>query len=203
MGHFGGSAKVNPGRQYDGSVVERLVTLLVAPDRGSLLRSMMRREAMHSDVRMPTASGRGVWANEPFVFRVVAAGPALHVPQTLYRRWDKREGGMTESWLGLDLDEIIEGHRVNTADALAVIDSLPVQPDERDVLMFALYVYMTARLRTAERNYGASDAHTPGTLHPRFTKIAMPPALRDLPDELRAWVETRYERLQRMGGSPT
>src|SRR4051794_9564568 len=73
MGHFGGSNWVNPGRQYEGTAAERVVTFLVAPDRGSLLRSVLRRTVLADGLRMPTGSNAGVWANEPFLVRLVAA----------------------------------------------------------------------------------------------------------------------------------
>ena len=153
MGHFGGSNWVNPGRQYEGTAVERVMTFLVAPDRGSLLRSMFRRTVLDDGLRMPTGSHAGVWANEPFLMKLVSAGPALRVPETLYRRWDKRDGGLTDGWLSLDVDEIIDGHRVNAEYTLTVIDSMRQLPDERAVLLFALFVNMTGRMRAAEREY--------------------------------------------------
>jgi len=101
---------------------------------------VLRRTVLDDGLRMPTDSFAGVWANEAFLIRLVAAGPALRVPETLYRRWDKRGGGLTDSWLSLGVDEIIDGHRVNAEYALAVIDTMRPPPEERAVLLFALFV---------------------------------------------------------------
>ncbi len=195
MGHFGGSNWVNPGRQYEGTAVERVMTFLVAPDRGSLLRSVFRRRVLDDGLRMPTGSHAGVWANEPFLMKLVSAGPALRVPETLYRRWDKRDGGLTDGWLSLDVDEIIDGHRVNAEYALAVIDSMRLLPEQRAVLLFALFVNMTGRMRAAEREYDAPTVHPPEHLLPVFAGMTVPPALSMLPAPQRDWAEKAYDRL--------
>ncbi|MCU1464578.1 MAG: glycosyl transferase family 2 [Actinomycetia bacterium] len=195
MGHFGGSDWVNSGRQYDGTAGERVLTFLVAPDRGSLLRSMLRRTVLDDGLRLPTGSKTGVWANEPFLMKLLAAGPALRVPETLYRRWDERGGGLTESWLSLGVDEIIDGHRVNAEYALAVIDGMRLPPEERAVLLFALFVNMTGRMRAAERTYDAPTVNPPERLLPIFAGITVPPGLHALPAPLKTWTEKAYDRL--------
>jgi glycosyltransferase involved in cell wall biosynthesis len=197
VGHFGGSNWVNPGRQYEGTAVERVVTFLVAPERGSLLRSVLRRTLLDDGLRMPTGSNAGVWANEPFLMKLVAAGPALRVPETLYKRWDQRDGGLTDGWLSLGVDEIIDGHRVNAEYALAVIDGMRPLPEERAVLLFALFVNMTGRMRTAERMYDAATVSPPERLLPVFAGMTVPPALHTLPAPLRNWAERAYDRLLR------
>ena len=201
MGHFGGSTEVNPGRQYEGTAVERVVTFLVAPDRGSLLRSMLRRTLLDDGLRMPTGSNAGVWANEGFLINLMAAGAALRVPETLYRRWDKRDGGLTDSWLSLPVDEIIDGHRVNAEYVLAVIDGMRVSPEERAVLLFALFVNMTGRMRNAEQMYDAPTVSPPERLLPVFAGMTVPPALDTLPGPLRAWAEKAYDRVLRETGA--
>jgi glycosyltransferase involved in cell wall biosynthesis len=201
MGHFGGSNWVNPGRAYEGTAVERLVTFLVAPDRGSLLRSVFRRTVLDDGLRMPTGSNAGVWANEAFLMKLVAAGPALRVSETLYRRWDQREGGLTDSWLSLGVDEIIDGHRVNAEYALAVIDGMGPLPEERAVLLFALFVNTTGRMRSAERMYDAPTVSPPERLLPVFAGMTVPPALHSLPAPLRNWAENAYDRLLRETGA--
>jgi hypothetical protein len=201
MGHFGGSDWVNPGRQYEGTAAERVVTFLAAPDRGSLLRSMLRRTVLDDGLRMPTGSNAGVWANEPFLIKLVAGGPALRVPETLYRRWDERDGGLTDSWRSLGFDEVVDGHRVNAQYALGVIDSMRPSPDERAVLMFALFVNMMGRVRDAERVYDAATVSPPERLLPVFAGMTVPPALHTLPAPLQTWVDKAYDRLLRETGA--
>jgi tetratricopeptide (TPR) repeat protein len=150
---------------------------------------------------MPTGSSAGVWANEAFMIKLVAAGPALRVPETLYRRWDKRDGGLTDSWLSLGVDEIIDGHRVNAEYALAMIDAMRPSPEERAVLLFALFVNMTGRMRTAERRYDAPTVSPPERLLPVFADMTVPPALHTLPAPLRAWTEQAYDSLLRATGT--
>jgi glycosyltransferase involved in cell wall biosynthesis len=46
MSHFGGSDWYSTGRAYLGPAVERVLTFLLAPSRGSPLRSVMRKDAV-------------------------------------------------------------------------------------------------------------------------------------------------------------
>jgi len=195
MATFGGSEKILPGRQYDGSAVERLVAFLTAPNRGSPLRSLIRRSVLAGGLRMPTGSRAGVWANEPFLLRLIAAGPALHVPETLYRRWDQRSGGLTDGWLALGIDEIVEGHRVNAEDGVALIDSLDPSPHERELLLFALYLFTMGRVRIAEATYDAPTITEPERVLPAFEHMTVPSGVDVLPAEIRAWTEAAYDRL--------
>jgi len=123
------------------------------------------------------------------------------VPETLYRRWDQRSGGLTDSWLSLAVDEIIDGHRVNAEYALAVIDGMRPSPEERAVLLFALFVNMSGRMRAAERMYSASTLSPPERLLSIFAGMTAPPALQTLPAQLRTWVEKAYDRLLRETGA--
>lgn len=195
MGHFGASETVVEGRAYDGSAAERLLDFLTSRRKPSLLRSMLRRE-LAGGVRLPTAGG-GVWANQPFLLRLVAAGPAVHVPGVLYRRWEGREGGLTDGWRGLPFDEIVSGYRANAEVGLELIDDLDPGPDVRDVLIFGLMVHMTLRLRQAEARYGREAASPPELLLAEFAEIEAPPTMDAFPQRLREQCEAAWERLER------
>jgi len=198
VGHFGGSEKVITGRGFEGPAPQRLLEFLTALRRPSLLRSMMRTE-IAGDLRLP-AGARGIWANQPFLSQMIAAGPVLHVPEVLYRRWEKREGGLTESWRKLPFEEIIAGYRANAEGALETIDGLGATFEERELLLFALHLYLTARLRRAEAQYGAGAVHPPELLHPEFAGMTVPAAVERLPQDLRHRCMRAWDRLQRRTG---
>ena len=90
MGHFGASEHVSHGVDYPESAVHRIAWFLVAPNRGSPLRSLTRSLVLRAGLRLPTDAVDGLWASEPYLLGLLAAGPALRVPETLYLRWDKR-----------------------------------------------------------------------------------------------------------------
>jgi hypothetical protein len=198
MGHFGGSDRVMPGRTYDGPAARRLLEFLISLRRPSLLRSMLRTEKA-GNLRLPADAG-GVWANQPFLAKLLVAGPCLHVPEILYRRWEQREGGLTEGWRRLPFDRILDGYRLNAEETMRTIESLEPGAEERELLQFGLFVHMTARLRRAESRYGVSVVHPPESLLPQFAGMAIPPAVDRLPAELSSRCVEAYDRLQRRTG---
>lgn len=196
MGHFGeGAGKLSPGRALDGPDAVRLLDFLTAEGKPSLLRSMLRSE-LAADIRMPTAGG-GVWANQPFLMGLVAAGPAVHVPETLYLRWNKRGGGLTDAWRSLPFEEILAGYRENAEAGLAVIDGLRATAPERELLELGLRVHLMLRLRGAEIRYGENDVTPAEALHPRLAGADAPEALAALDPALRAQCEDGLSRLER------
>ena len=63
------------------------------------------------------------------------------------------------------------------------------------MLLFALFVNMSGRMRAAERMYDAATVSPPERLLPIFAGMTVPPALQKLPAPLRTWVENAYDRL--------
>jgi hypothetical protein len=198
VGHFGGSDAVSLGREYVGSGARRLITFLYSPVRGSPLRSLTRTDLLRSGLRLPVAAEGGFWANQPFLMRLLAAGPALRVPEVLYRRWDKRQGGLTDGWTRFTLDQVVTGYRTNTRLCLGILGGVPATADERELLSFGLCLYMMAQVRQAEARLGTSAPLRPEELHPDFAGLRVPDALRGLEPEMEqaaratfAWVSGR------------
>ena len=196
LGHFGGGDHVAPAHAYEGSAADRLFEFLVTPAKGSMLRSMVRTARIGPGVRLPTDSRAGVWANEPFLMRLVAAGPVLAVPEVLYRRWDKRRGGLTDGWTALPFAEILDGYRVNAASALALVDRLDPTPGQRELLRFGLLVYLMPRVRLAEQRHGAVRVTAPEEIHPVLTDGGVPAAVDGLPEVLRGWCLRSYAHFE-------
>ena len=195
MGHFGASEHVSLGRNYDGPVAKRFAEFLVVPARGSPLRSMTRTALGGSDLRMPTEAVGGLWANEPYLLNLLAAGPALHVPETLYLRWDQRHGGLTDGWKGLCLDEIVSGFGTNVSSALEIFARAGIAGQELEVLIFCLYVNFMPRVRAAASQQGQPDDVRDEDVHPAFREMVVPAALPAFGADIERWALTRYRRL--------
>lgn len=196
MGHFGASDHVSTGRDYDGPVAKRLAELLVVPERGSPLRSLTRREPGGTDLRLPTCTRSGFWANEPYLMRLIAAGPAIRVPETLYLRWDQRQGGLTDGWKGLSIEEVFAGFSANITDALSIIDKAAASRWELEALTFCLYVNLMPRVRQAELDHGRQRRTADEEVHSRFSNMVAPDSLRDFGADIERWALRRHDWLR-------
>ena len=202
MGHFGASERVSASVDYPATVAHRLAWFLVGPNRGSPLRSLTRASALRAGLRMPTDAIDGLWANEPYLMRLLAAGPILHVPETLYFRWDKRAGGLTEGWRSLTLEQQYTGFRANISSLLAIIEAATVSDAERQALRFCLQVHMVDRIRTIEGEHDGASQRPVDEIHPAFATVRVPEELSSLGEEIRAWALRRHARAMRLEPVP-
>jgi hypothetical protein len=186
-----GGEQVRRGCQYDGSAAERLLTHFVNPDRGALLRSMVRRASPAGRLRMSLQAAH-------YEMELVAAGPAVRVPEPLYRRIDQRTGGLTDGWRRLPFDHFLQGCRYNAAMAREVIDGVHPTGEERELLEFGLAVYMTKRLRNLERTYAAASATPLEEVLGPGPGLQLPSAVDRLPNDLRELCRTAQGRAERL-----
>jgi hypothetical protein len=142
---FGRKNKLHPGRSYGGSIARRILTLWGVEDRGTPLRSMIRRDRIGSDFRLPNEEGESLTPGQALLVRMVAAGPAIHVPETLYLRW-QREGGLTDGWRRMPVERVIAGWRSDVSRVFSLIDELVSDPVDREVLKFAQTLYVLKNL---------------------------------------------------------
>ncbi len=197
MGTFGATGHVLTGRYYLDSPVRRLATFLVAPKRGAPLRSMTCGKILDGKLRLPTNTVGGLGANEPYMMRLLAAGPAVRVPQILYWRWNQREGSLTEGWKTLSSTEVISGFRDIVAAAIEIVEEIAATSSEREALIFCLYVHMMVRVRRTELESGAPEPLRPEDINPNFTSDVPPPGLSELGPEIEAWALGRLRTLMR------
>jgi hypothetical protein len=197
MRHFGGVDTTVPGRSYEGSAAERLLTFLVVKKRGALLRSMLRTRLVGAGLRLSNGSSAGISGTHLFLLKLVAAGPAVHVEETLYRRWAERQGGLTHGWQSLRFDELLAEYRVTAAGALEIIEGLRPSPQQREYLIFGLFVFMTHLLRRAEFRNEVPSVQAPERVLPEFAGMTMTPSVRGLPPPLGTWCEEAYDRVLR------
>lgn len=190
---FGGNERVAPGHAYRAATAQRLVEFLVAPKHGSLLRSLTRTRKMGERFGLPTEAG-GFWAQEPYLLRLLAAGPALHLPEPLYQRWDKREGGLTDAWKKYSFDQLLEGFRASTAASLALLRQTDLTPAERELVVFCLYLKVMPRIRVAEtgNRIPAREAH------PAFEALTLPAGLDRYGKQIEQWILAQHDRLRQL-----
>jgi hypothetical protein len=142
---------------------------------------------------MPTDAVGGLWANEPYLMRLLALGPAIRVPQVLYLRWDERSEGLTDSWKKLSCDEALAGFRANFATSLAIIDEVANGSKEREALLFCLSLQTLSRIRYGEAKGGPSLSGE--RLHPGFLLDTIPQGLAELGPDIENWALEKYRRL--------
>jgi len=195
MGHFGGGDHVSHACTYDGTGVERLLTFFLSPERGSPLRSLIRRDAA-PDLRLPENAVAGLWANEPFLLRLLSAGPALAVPQSLYLRWDKRTGSLTDGWRGLSGEEVLAGHRANLGTMFEIIDGVAEEDEDVRALTVALFLAFVPHLRDLEDGMAAAFIAEPAGLHPPFADLVPAIPAERYGETFAAWADNRWRRVK-------
>jgi hypothetical protein len=181
--------KLRLGCTYEGTPVERLLTYFVSANRGALLRSVIRTASPAARLRMSVAAA-------VYEMELVAAGPSMHVAEPLYRRWEQRTGGLTDTWARVPFDDLVNGMRFNAAAARRVIDGLQPSTDQRVLLEFGLALYLTNHLRWLETNYGATRVTGIAEVLDVPVALDVPPAAQQLPDALRALCIAAARRAQ-------
>ena len=127
----------NSGQPHDGDVFERLMTRLAGTPKGSPLRALTRRSAQAAPVRFPEVSMLGYNAQHAYLVDLVAAAPLLYTSETLYFRWNRREGGVTDKWSAMD-PALVASDLAETAAAIArTINACIASAGERDILHYA------------------------------------------------------------------
>jgi glycosyltransferase involved in cell wall biosynthesis len=195
MGHFGASDHVSRSRDYRGSATARLLTFFLAPDRGSPLRSLTRSRYLDR-LSMPTDAPGGFWANEPYLMRLLAAAPALGHNESLYLRWDKRAGGLTDGWKSLSVEEELSGLKANTATSVRIIRDAAGSPDDEQAMLYALSTIMMIKVRGIERDRGRRLVETPAELDPALGPIGAVPDLSRYGMEMVTWMQRRVAVLE-------
>jgi glycosyltransferase involved in cell wall biosynthesis len=184
-----GGRRLRPGFHYRGDAVERLLAYHVAPQRGELLRSMVRRSGPPGHLRMEPAAA-------VYEMQLVASGEALHVADPLYRRIVERRGGMTTGWNRRPFEDILRGVQGNVHAARGVVDAVARSTADRELLETGLAVYFSRRLRTLETANGA-DRVEPLAEEGLAGALVVPAAAGDLPTELRDLLASSVEATQR------
>jgi hypothetical protein len=185
------------GRAYAGPAVPRLLTYLVVPDRGSMMRSMVRAAS-------PTGRLRMTPAGSAYEMALVAAGPVVRVPEVLYHREHQRPTGLGDAHRRRPFSAALDGLRWNIRLAADVIAGIDTDPTGSELLRFGLRVFAESRLRGIEAGYGATTPTPIEQLIPDAGPLRVPAGVATLDDELRTACDRAVDRLRRLAaGSAT
>jgi hypothetical protein len=191
---FGDLSGVLPAQSYEGSDTIRILTFLIGPETGTPLRSMIRRAVTDAGLRFPIIAGEGPWRAWPFTMRLVAAGPALAIPEVLYRRWH-RPGSLTGSWLPPTLSRVIEGQRRQAEVSLAIIEAADATEGEKELMRYALYLNMITVTRRQEDRLGCHELVDPTVVSDAFAVISMPDEAGARDPEIGSWIRRAQAHL--------
>lgn len=191
---FGHVQGIDPGNHYAGSACRRLLNYMMGPIKGTPLRSLTRSELLDDGLRFPDIGDGGFWRCHPFVFHLLAAGAALHVPEVLYRRWI-RVGSMTSLWDAQSAAPLIEGQRAGTAHCLRIIDRASSNEHDRQLLRFALYLFTMNWTRREELRLGGDHLIDPTVISPTFADQRAPESLAWQPADIQSWLGTAQQEL--------
>jgi len=188
---------VASGRTQDGPVAERVIAGLLVP--GAPLRALVRTERINESVRFASTSERGWEAHVPFQVALLAAGPAVRVPEILYWRPSGRKDGLVESsWTGVPIHELIGDQRDNAKQCLALIDGLSVTPIEATMMRFAAYLTLMLPVRTHEVIERVSALIDPSEISPAFEFSTVPTGLGELSPAARKSIAAAFVNLIRV-----
>ena len=196
IGHYGGSTLINQSRAYDGPPAERLCAHLLTRPGGAVFRALTRRNAV-GDSRLLTVGPAGFLAHEPYLMELVAAGPALHVPEVLYTRWERRAGGLISAWLKVPAPELREAARAAAEAELAIADRVAASPAEREALVFCVYLSLMWSIRAMTEAVHQPIVTGPWDLHAAFADPRPPGGLDALDPRTHAAALAAHAKIDR------
>jgi hypothetical protein len=130
-----GSEKLRRGSNYDGSPAERLLTYLVSPDRGELLRSLVLTASPESRIRMTP--------QRQYEMALVTAGPACECGNRCTAAGNNEREDSRRRIPRYSFEKVVDGCRSNAIMARALVDDLQAFERARSS-RFGLAVYFTS-----------------------------------------------------------
>jgi glycosyltransferase involved in cell wall biosynthesis len=170
---FGNQQGLHPGVDVEGTTIERLIKLLVGPVAGAPLRSMFRSELIAKGLRFPLIGGDSFWRCQPFLMKLIVAGPTRRVPEILYRRWI-RDGGITRTWNPTEQDALAEGQHESARLCLDLIRSLHLPRAVEEVVKFCQYVSVMTQTRKIEMRLESDRLIEPEVICESFGTVQLP-----------------------------
>lgn len=192
MGHFGANNSVSRGRPMQNTGAHRLLNFMLSPERSSPLRSLIR-SALGGHLRLPANDAQAIWANEPFLLDLFAAGPAEHVADVLYFRWDQRAGGLTSGWKELSAAATLEGWKTVIESSFNVIDRVADTAEALEALTFGLYLKVYPVLRGLSQAQDPPLFQDPSELNPRFVNMRPTDSLDAFGEDIAGWAMDRWK----------
>ncbi len=195
---FGLVNDVKPAHEYTGPAFRRLIDFMMT-QRGTTLRSMIRRNAASHTIRFPKIYGDSHWAAYIFHMRLLAGGHALAVHEPLYRRWQRKES-MTRSkgWQADDLESVLQAVREASLASLELIKNTSMTSDERATCVYCLGLLQRIFVRSEQLRMGQfREIEESVFCDPRLSDESRL-AQGVLDAEAAAWVSRAEDRLQEL-----
>ena len=190
---FGTRESVIEGSPYAGPATRRLLKVL-GPQRGAPLRALTRSNLLERGLRFPDLPGQGFWRWYPYLVKIAAAGPLLHVPEVHYERWLRPEG-LTATWQKVSRETLVAGQRASLALCLEEFRRAAADPTELSLLRYALYLFTMRWTRQAELAGEPMAPVAADELAPEFADITAPDG-ETLDPEVRGWLAAAESELQ-------
>jgi glycosyltransferase involved in cell wall biosynthesis len=192
---FGLMDELRPAHAYKGSAAHRLAEFLVSPEKGTTLRSLTRSSLLNGGLRFPKIPGDNAWSAYPFHLIQLAAGPALAVHETLYRRW-QRPGSLTrvKEWRPSDSSGMLKSMTLSGAICQDIINGAVEDTAQRRAVRYCLEIFMLLYARRQEHRFQASTLVQPEQIAPDFGREIDPADLATLgEDQIRMLSHMRSE----------
>jgi hypothetical protein len=192
---FGLADRLAPAQTFDGSIAERILTLWTTYPRGQFLRSMVRLDRVGPDYRLPPEDPGGFTSGHVLQTRTIAAGCAIHVPQTLYLRW-ARKGGMTHGWRSLPYEVVLRSRRADLARLFEIVDEQVSESTDRQVIKLAMTLDAYRRLAARCQVDGRAPPQV-ADLHPEAPELVVPDDVERFGPEIARYFRTKLRTRRR------
>lgn len=190
--NFGLTDRLAPAHTFDGSAAKRILTLWTTYPRGQFLRSMIRRDRVGPDYRLPPETENGFTSGSVLQTRMIAAGLAVSVPETLYLRW-ARKGGMTHGWKNLPYESVFLSRRNDLSRLFALVDEQVRETDDRQVIKLAMTIDVYRRLAARCRTDGRAPPHV-ADLHPEAPELVLPQDVERFGPEIAQYLRKKLKK---------
>ena len=136
-----------PAHHYIGDPLNRMIDFLMT-QRGTTLRSLVRKSAFKKPLLFPTIEGDRHWTAFGFHLHLLAAGDSIAVPQSLYKRW-QRPGSLTRSagWQATSTKSIISGQKESINYCLSIFSEYIEDSESLRVAKYALKLFQHLFIR--------------------------------------------------------
>lgn len=185
---FGLINTIKPAYTYDGEAINRLIQFLTH-QKGTTLRSLIRRTDTFKNFRFPKIPGDGSWVAYIFHLKLLALGPAIGLHNSLYYRW-QRENSLTRSkgWLPSNLDDLLEGSLVAFRIGQDIIDESATSTSEQIVGHYCLQLFLEKYLKNHQLRLKNNPLIDLANKIPTVDKRLLSQSLTQVDNEITAYV---------------
>lgn len=145
--------RLDIGEDHDGDAFQRLLLRSLGAKRGSPLRALTRTRI--GPVRFPNdVSQMGFNAQLAYLISLISKAPMVYCPEALYKRWNRRQGGVTHEWRTLDPSILISDIECVAHSIQATLKQCISDPVQLDVLCYVQAQFLRNTLLSGEKANG-------------------------------------------------